>query len=126
MTLTAGLRRCCALVVAAAGFVISGANGISQEPTAAQSQNGEKNSADRDMVTVIGCPVHGVEAGCIVVTDKNGAVWEIGSATPRPKVGYQSIRLTGRRSKGVSTCMQGTRLEAIHWSYTGEQCPDAK
>ena len=126
MILMTGLRRCCALAVAAAGFVIGGGSGIGQEPRSPQSQGGQKDSGGQDMVTVIGCPAHGVEAGCLVVTDKNGAVWEIGSARPRPKPGYQAIKLTGRRSRGVSTCMQGTRLEAIQWSYTGEQCPEAK
>jgi len=124
LNLTAGVRRCCMIGAAAAAFVIAGANGTGQEPAPVQPKNG--GSGDQDTVTVIGCPVHGVEAGCMVVTDKHGAVWEIGAARPRPKVGYQSIKLTGRKSRAISTCMQGTRLEAIQWSYTGEQCPEAK
>jgi hypothetical protein len=106
--------------------MICSGNGIGQDSKPAQSQNGQKDSGDENTVTVIGCPVHGVEAGCMVLTDKQGAVWEIGSARPRPKVGYQAIKVTGRKSRGVSTCMQGTRLESIQWTYTGEQCPEAK
>lgn len=110
--------------MAAVGALFCGANGAGQE--SAPSQNGQKDSGGQDTVTVIGCPAHGVEAGCMVVTDKDGAVWEIGSARPRPKVGYQAVKVTGRKSRAISTCMQGTRLEAIQWTYTGEQCPEAK
>jgi hypothetical protein len=98
---------------------------VGQDSRPALAQGGSQNSAD-DTVTVIGCPVQGVEAGCMVLTDKNGAVWEISSARPRPRVGYQVIKVTGRKSRALSTCMQGTRLESIQWTYTGEQCPETK
>jgi hypothetical protein len=62
----------------------------------------------------------------MVLTDNQGAVWDISSAKPRPKTGYQAIHVTGRKSRGVSTCMQGTRLESVQWSYTGEQCAESK
>jgi hypothetical protein len=120
------VRRWCAVTAAAAGFVICGASSVGQVLKPAQSQNNQKDSGDENIVTVVGCPVHGVEAGCMVLTDKQGAVWEIGSAKPRPKVGYQAIKVTGRKSRGPSTCMQGTRLESIQWNYTGDQCPEAK
>jgi len=113
------------VAAAVAVFVICGASGIGQDSASAQSEDSPK-AGDKDTVTVIGCPVHGVEAGCMVLTDKQGGVWEISSAKPRPKVGYQAIQVTGRKSRGISTCMQGTRLESIHWNYTGEQCPEPK
>jgi hypothetical protein len=111
-----GWRAWCAFAFAVTGLVIGSSNGAGQKS--------QKDSGNQDTVTVVGCPVHGVEAGCMVVTGKDGAVWEIGSAQPRPKVGYQQIRLSGKKSRGVSTCMQGTRLEGIQWSYTGEKCPE--
>jgi hypothetical protein len=111
-----GWRSWCAIAFAAAALVIVSGNGAGQES--------QKDSGNQDTVTAVGCPVHGVEAGCMVVKDKSGAEWEIGSAQPRPKVGYQQVRLTGKKSRGITTCMQGTRLEGIQWSYTGEKCPE--
>lgn len=119
------MRRWCSIATALAGFVICGATGAGQDSKPAQSQHSPKTD-DKDAVTVVGCPVHGVEGGCMVLTDKQGAVWDISSARPRPRVGYQAIQVTGRKSRGISNCMQGTRLESIQWTYTGEQCPEAK
>jgi len=73
--------------------------------------------------TISGCPVAGVTAGCLVVTAKDGKVYDIteikDAFDPAKKRG---IVASGEVSKDVSTCMQGTILKQIEWTYSEEQC----
>ncbi len=74
-------------------------------------------------VTVEGCVAPGVEGGCLMVTGKDGKVWDISTANPRPKIGGRAIHLTGQFSGAPSYCMQGTKLDHIQWHYTDAACP---
>lgn len=79
----------------------------------------------RAEVEVIGCPYPGAEAGCLML-DGNGATYDISAASPKPKVGHLQVSLRGTKSSSPNTCMQGTRLDSITWSYTRRKCPPVK
>lgn len=75
-----------------------------------------------DTVAVEGCPVPGVEAGCLMLRTGDGRLYDITAATPRPALDGRTIRLTGRPSDAMNFCMQGTRLADITWIYAGGMC----
>ena len=75
-----------------------------------------------DTVTVEGCPLAGVETGCLMLQASDGRLYDITTATPPPALDGRTIRLTGRPSDAMSFCMQGTRLAEITGSYTGGSC----
>lgn len=105
------LKRPAILISACAAFLLTTGTG-----------SGQNSGARTTPVTVEGCPVPGVEGGCLVIKGKDGKFWEIGSANPRPDVGAHAISLTGQVSASPSHCMQGTRLDHIQWHYTDRQC----
>ncbi len=74
-------------------------------------------------VAVEGCPVPGVETGCLMLRTGDGRLYDITAAAAPPVPDGRTIRLTGRASDEMSFCMQGTRLADIAWSYTGGTCP---
>ena len=51
-----------------------------------------------DAVTVEGCPVPGVETGCLMLRAGDGRLYDITAATPSPALDGRAIRLTGRHS----------------------------
>ena len=75
-----------------------------------------------DTVVVEGCPLAGVETGCLMLRASDGRLYDITVATPRPTVDGRTIWLTGRPSDEMNFCMQGTRLANITWTYTGGTC----
>jgi hypothetical protein len=82
-----------------------------------------------DSVSVTGCPVAGVEAGCIVIKDKDsGKTYDITSikSGSKPFDLNQNlvVQLTGTPSDKATICMQGTPLENIEWDYTKMKCED--
>jgi hypothetical protein len=79
------------------------------------------NEPARRQVTVQGCPIAGVEAGCVMLTGPDGVTYNITAADPKPALG-RPIRLTGSPSNDMDTCMQGTKLTHIAWSYTAGSC----
>jgi hypothetical protein len=88
---------------------------------AAWAQNAAPAPASQP-VNVLGCPKPGVEAGCIVLTDK-GVTYNITAAKPKPDFGKLGIQLKGMTDPGrVSICMQGTPVKDITWSYTRQDC----
>ncbi len=76
-----------------------------------------------DRVAFTGCPMQGVEGGCLVIQAPDGTAYDISSARPRPRPGYLRVRLTGRKSDRVGICQQGQILENIRWTYTKQRCP---
>jgi hypothetical protein len=88
---------------------------------------------DGDQVQLAGCPEPGVESGCLILKDKGktynitAAPAQIDPADPKapatkPKSGYLGIALSGVESANPSTCMQGTIVANIKWSYTRQRC----
>lgn len=76
------------------------------------------------VVSVLGCPRQGVEAGCLALVGANGMTWDISAAQPRPDpYGEYVVELTGRVSDRMSICQQGPVLEDIEWRYTPVRCP---
>ncbi len=82
---------------------------------------GGQPAAD-DAVAIQGCPVAGIEAGCVMVVAPDGRTWDITTADPLPALAGRPVRLTGTPSGEPSICMQGTRLTGIAWSYTAGTC----
>jgi|DewCreStandDraft_4_1066084.scaffolds.fasta_scaffold05734_7 hypothetical protein len=80
------------------------------------------NAAGAQKVTVEGCPVPGVEAGCLMIRGEDNVTYNISGARVRPNVGQRAIRLTGTKSRKVSHCMQGIVLDNISWTYIDQKC----
>ena len=78
-----------------------------------------------ERVTVTGCPIDGVEVGCVVLKGDDGKSYNISSAKPKPRIGAKAIKLTGDTSDKVSTCMQGTVLDNIKYEETAKDCTEA-
>jgi hypothetical protein len=79
--------------------------------------------AGAETVTVQGCPIPGVTAGCLVIQGFDKQTYNITAAKPRPMPDDRVIRLTGTKTDKVSLCMQGVVLDDIKWSYTQQKCP---
>lgn len=73
-------------------------------------------------VTVIGCPIAGVEPNCLLVRGADNNTYNISGARQRPQPGQRAIRLSGTTTKKSSYCQQGVVLENIVWSYTEQAC----
>ena len=83
-----------------------------------------------EKISVTGCPVTGVEAGCIVITDSaTGESYNITAITSGSKPfdlnQHLVIQLNGTVSDEMSFCMQGPVLKDIAWDYTKMKCADA-
>ncbi len=90
-------------------------------------------ASDGDKVQIMGCPEPGVESGCLILKAK-GKTYNITAASAqtdpadptapaaKPRSGYLGITLSGVESAKPSTCMQGTIVAEITWSYTRERC----
>ena|SRR6185295_14695807 len=74
-------------------------------------------------VTVTGCPYPGVLATCLMIKDKDGAVYNITGANPRPELYDVAIIVTGTVSSKLSICNQGAVLDEIKWDRTKMRCP---
>jgi hypothetical protein len=83
---------------------------------------GTPDGSSRD-VSVAGCPLAGVEVGCIMLRAPDGQLFNITAADPKPALDGRMIRLRGAPSSDMDFCMQGTKLAGISWSYTGAMCP---
>ncbi len=77
-------------------------------------------------ITVSGCVVQGVEAGCIILKTAAGPAYVISTAKPTPALGrYGQIKGT-LKSDVMSFCMQGAVIDPAEWTQTGKTCPLAK
>ena len=73
-------------------------------------------------VTVIGCPMAGVEPNCLLVRGADNNTYNISGAKQRPQPGQRAVRLSGTTTRKTSYCQQGVVLENIVWSYTEQTC----
>ena len=73
-------------------------------------------------VTVIGCPMAGVEPNCLLIRGADNVTYNITGARQRPQPGQRAVRLSGTMSRKASYCQQGFVLENIVWSYTEQAC----
>jgi hypothetical protein len=80
-------------------------------------------AAEGKKVTVTGCPYPGVEAGCLMIKDKDGTVYNITGANPKPQPNDVAIIATGTVAQKLSICNQGTVLDDIKWDRTKMRCP---
>jgi hypothetical protein len=79
-------------------------------------------AASAQKVTVVGCPVPGVEPKCLVIRGEDNVTYNISGAKNRPNIGQRAIRLTGTKTRKVSYCMQGVVLDRISWTYIDQKC----
>lgn len=80
-------------------------------------------AAEEKKVTLTGCPYPGVEGTCLMIKDKDGTVYNITSANPKPAPNDVAIILTGTVAQKISICMQGIVLDDIKWDRTKMRCP---
>ena len=73
-------------------------------------------------VTVIGCPVAGVEPNCLLIRGADNNTYNISGARQRPPIGQRAVRLSGTKTRKVSYCQQGIMLDKITWTYTEQDC----
>jgi hypothetical protein len=73
-------------------------------------------------VTVIGCPMAGVEPNCLLIRGADNNTYNISGARQRPQPGQRAVRLSGTVSRKASYCQQGVVLDNIVWSYTEQAC----
>ena len=79
-------------------------------------------AASAQSVTVVGCPVFGVEPNCMVIRGPDNVTYNITDANPRPNIGQRAVRLTGTKVRRAHKCQQGTVLANITWSYVDQKC----
>jgi hypothetical protein len=80
-------------------------------------------AAEGKKVTITGCPYPGVEFSCLMIKDKDGTVYNITGAHPKPAPNDVAIILTGTVAQKLSICMQGIVLDDIKWDRTKMRCP---
>ena len=80
-------------------------------------------AAEGKKVAITGCPYPGVEAGCLMIKDKDGTVYNITGANPKPQPNDVVINLTGTVAQKISICLQGIVLDDIKWDRTKMRCP---
>ncbi len=77
-------------------------------------------------VTASGCAQPGIEAGCIELMAKDGRLYNITAAVPKPQPGVAGT-VSGTVSEGMSSCMRGITLSPAKWSpEPGAACPAPK
>jgi hypothetical protein len=86
-------------------------------PAMAAPKGGER-------VTITACPFPGVTATCLMMRSPDGTIYNISSASPRPRPGPFMIRLRGVVTDKFSMCGQGIVLERIRWTRTRLRCPN--
>ena len=84
-------------------------------PTGAAPKGGER-------VTITACPFPGVTANCLMMRGADGTIYNITSASPRPRPAAFMIRLRGIATDKFSICGQGIVLDRIRWTRTRLRC----
>ncbi len=83
-------------------------------------------TARAEEVTLSGCPLAGVEAGCVMLKADDGTLYNVSAAEPKPQPGVAG-KVTGTVSQDASLCMQGIVLKPASWQPTsGAACPAPK
>jgi hypothetical protein len=80
-------------------------------------------AAEGKKITLAGCPYPGVLTTCLMIKDKDGTVYNITSANPKPAPNDVAIVLTGTVTQKLSICAQGAVLDDIKWDRTKMRCP---
>jgi hypothetical protein len=80
-------------------------------------------AAEGKKVTITSCPYPGVEFSCLMIKDKDGTVYNITGANPKPVPNDVVIILTGTVTQKLSICLQGIVLDDIKWQRTKMRCP---
>jgi len=73
-------------------------------------------------INLVGCPRAGIETNCLILKGPGNVAYDISAATPRPRLSYRAVQLSGTRSHKLGICQQGAILEDIQWSYTKQKC----
>jgi len=74
-------------------------------------------------VVAQGCPLPGVEAGCLVLRTHDGKFYDLSMANPRPPLNGRGVRISGVPGQRMSYCSQGEALSELSWEPTGTLCP---
>lgn len=80
-------------------------------------------AAEGKKVMITGCPYPGVEFNCLMIKGKDGTVYNITGANPKPLPNDVAIIVTGTVAQKISICMQGIVLDDIKWDRTKMRCP---
>jgi hypothetical protein len=80
-------------------------------------------AAEGKKITITSCPYPGVEFSCLMIKDKDGTVYNITGANPKPMPNDVVIILTGTVTQKLSICLQGIVLDDIKWQRTKMRCP---
>lgn len=74
-------------------------------------------------VRALGCPIPGVEPGCLTFRATDGSTFDISSAQSRPDPRSPfAIEVSGRVSSGVGYCQQGAALDEVQVRQTNLRC----
>jgi hypothetical protein len=77
-----------------------------------------------ERIAVIACPYRGVVATCLMINGADGTVFNINSASPRPRLMSRVVWLRGTVTDKVSMCSQGVVLDRIRWTRLPKRCPN--
>jgi hypothetical protein len=77
-----------------------------------------------ERVSMTSCPYPGVTANCLMVRAQDGTVYNISSASPRPRLTGRMIRIRGTVTDKASACGQGIVLDRVRWTRTRQRCPN--
>ena len=74
-------------------------------------------------VSVLGCPIPGVEPNCLSVRSVDGQMFDISSAQarPDPRSPY-AVEISGQAGSAVGYCQQGTILQNVQVRQTNLRC----
>jgi hypothetical protein len=87
------------------------------------SSSADAGSKRGGRVTVTGCPQPGVTGNCLMLRAKDGTLYNITGASPRPRPARRMIRVRGTVADKASICGQGIVLDRIRWTRTRQRCP---
>ena len=93
-----------------------------------QAQTKKKTGSAQPAKTIhaSGCVSAGVEAGCLVLTDKKtNTVYNLFFTGEKPQIGT-AIRFTGTLHEGPTTCQQGTPVDVKQFKPVKMSCTQSK
>lgn len=103
-------------------LLICGVFGLAAIAPAAQAKR-KKDASPVKTISASGCIAAGVEAGCLILTDSKGTVYNLFfRGTRKPGVG-SAIRFSGTPHNGPTFCMQGRAVNVRTWITLKMKCP---